>query len=181
MRKAIVPDAHLFEASMRDVKPLKAKRRARAVPKPAPVVAAPVAEKPILYTAKAPRGLPPSPKPAAAPKPQAPGLDGSTERKLTRGLLEIDATIDLHGMTQAQAHSTLDRFIGRHVNQASRVLLVVTGKGKVGAQGEGGVLKRQMPEWLMAGPYASRILRIVTAARGHGGGGAFYVLLRRKR
>lgn len=177
MRKAIVPDAHLFEASMRDVKPLKAKRRARAVPKPAPVVAAPVAEKPILYTAKAPRGLPPVSKPAAAPKPQAPGLDGSTERKLTRGLLEIDATIDLHGMTQAQAHSTLDRFIGRHVNQASRVLLVVTGKGK----GGDGVLKRQMPEWLMAGPHASRILRIVTAARGHGGGGAFYVLLRRKR
>ena len=176
MRKAIVPDAHLFEASMRDVKPLKVKRRARAVPKPALAVA-PVVEKPILYTARSPRGLPLSPKPAAAPKPQAPGLDGSTERKLTRGLLEIDASIDLHGMTQAQAHSTLDRFVGRHVNQASRVLLVVTGKGK----GGDGVLKRQMPEWLMAGPYASRILRIVTAARGHGGGGAFYVLLRRKR
>ncbi|MBL8654450.1 MAG: Smr/MutS family protein [Alphaproteobacteria bacterium] len=176
MRKAIVPDAHLFEASMRDVKPLKAKRRARAVPKPAQVIT-PVVEKPIIYTAKSPRGLPPSPKPAAAPKPQAPGLDGSTERKLTRGLLEIDASIDLHGMTQAQAHTTLDRFVGRHVNQASRVLLVVTGKGK----GGDGVLKRLMPEWLMAGPYASRILRIVTAARGHGGGGAFYVLLRRKR
>jgi DNA-nicking Smr family endonuclease len=173
MRKAIVPDAHLFEASMRDVKPLKGKRRARAVPKPAPAVV----EKPIVYTARSPRGLPPSPKPAAASKPQVPGLDGSTERKLTRGLLEIDATIDLHGMTQAQAHTTLDRFVGRHVNQASRVLLVVTGKGK----GGDGVLKRQMPEWLMAGPYASRILRIVTAARGHGGGGAFYVLLRRKR
>ncbi len=176
MRKAIVPDAHLFEASMRDVKPLKAKRRARAVPKPAQVIT-PVVEKPIIYTAKSPRGLPPSPKPAAAPKPQAPGLDGSTERKLTRGLLEIDASIDLHGMTQVQAHTTLDRFVGRHVNQASRVLLVVTGKGK----GGDGVLKRLMPEWLMAGPYASRILRIVTAARGHGGGGAFYVLLRRKR
>jgi DNA-nicking Smr family endonuclease len=176
MRKAIVPDAHLFEASMRDVKPLKGKRRARAVPKPTPAVAA-VAEKPIVYTARSPRGLPPAPKAAAASKPQAPGLDGSTERKLTRGLLEIDATIDLHGMTQAQAHTTLDRFVGRHVNQASRVLLVVTGKGK----GGDGVLKRQMPEWLMAGPYASRILRIVTAARGHGGAGAFYVLLRRKR
>jgi len=176
MRKAIVPDAHLFEASMRDVKPLKGKRRARAVPKPAPA-SAPVVEKPIIYTAKSPRGLPPAPKPVAAPKPQVPGLDGSTERKLTRGLLEIDATIDLHGMTQAQAHTTLDRFVGRHVNQASRVLLVVTGKGK----GGDGVLKRQMPEWLMAGPYAARILRIVTAARGHGGGGAFYVLLRRKR
>lgn len=165
MRKAIVPDAHLFEETLRDVAPLKGrKRRAKPVAAPAPAAferAAPIAR--------------PIAKPAA--KPQAPQLDGSTERKLTRGLLTIDATLDLHGMTQTQAHAALDRFVGRQLGTPARVLLIVTGKGKGGE----GALKRLMPEWLMAGPYAARILRIASAARSHGGGGAFYVMLRRKR
>ena len=170
MPKTIVPDAHLFEASLRDVVPLKGrKRRAKPAPPQASVeppapIARPVAVRPSV--AKPP-----------PPKPQKPGLDGSTERKLTRGLLAIDATLDLHGMTQTQAHSALDRFVGRQIGTASRVLLIVTGKGK----GGDGVLKRLMPEWLMAGPYAARILKIASAARFHGGGGAFYVMLKRKR
>lgn len=172
MRRAIVPDAHLFEATMRDVKPLKGrKRRAKAE---APAASAPPVER-VAPVARAPAPAKPAAKPAA--KPQPPGLDGGTERKLTRGLLPIDATLDLHGMIQTQAHAALDRFVARQLGTAARVLLIVTGKGK----GGDGVLKRLMPEWLMAGPYASRILRIVSAARGHGGGGAFYVLLKRKR
>lgn len=165
MRRAIVPDAHLFEETLRDVVPLKGrKRRAKPVPAPAPV--------PVERSAPVARQVA---KPMA--KPQPPTLDGSTERKLTRGLLAIDATLDLHGMTQVQAHAALDRFVGRQIGTASRVLLIVTGKGKDGA----GALKRLMPEWLMAGPYASRVLKIASAARNHGGGGAFYVMLKRKR
>ena len=167
MRRAIVPDAHLFEASLRDVQPLKGrKRRAKPAEPPAPAPSPPERKTPVA------RALP---KPVA--KPQAPQLDGSTERKLTRGLLAIDATLDLHGMTQAQAHAALDRFVCRQIGTAARVLLIVTGKGKGGE----GALKRLMPEWLLAGPHASRILKIASAARNHGGGGAFYVLLRRKR
>jgi DNA-nicking Smr family endonuclease len=169
MRKAIVPDAHLFEASLRDVAPLKGRKR-RAKPAPPPV--------PVEQSAPLARPTPVKPsvaKPVA--KPQPPQLDGSTERKLTRGLLAIDATLDLHGMTQSQAHAALDRFVGRQIGTASRVLLIVTGKGKGGE----GALKRLMPEWLMAGPYAARILKIASAARTHGGGGAFYVMLKRKR
>jgi DNA-nicking Smr family endonuclease len=166
MRRAIVPDAHLFEASLRDVTPLKGrKRRAPVEPPSVP----PRVERAV------PIPRPPVAKPAA--KPQAPQLDGATERKLTRGLLDIDATLDLHGMTQAQAHASLDRFVARQLGTAARVLLIVTGKGRAGD----GVLKRLMSEWLMAGPHASRILKIASAARGHGGGGAFYVMLRRKR
>jgi DNA-nicking Smr family endonuclease len=164
MRKAIVPDAHLFEASLRDVVPLKGRKRRSKSEAPPPVREerpAPVARQAV--------------KPIA--KPQAPQLDGSTERKLNRGLLAIDATLDLHGMTQTQAHTALDRFVARQIGTPARVLLIVTGKGK----GGDGVLKRLMPEWLMAGPYASRILKIASAARNHGGGGAFYVMLRRKR
>jgi DNA-nicking Smr family endonuclease len=166
MRKAIVPDAHLFEATMRDVKPLKGRKRRAKTEAPPPAVP------PVERAAPVSRSMA---KPVA--KPQPPQLDGSTERKLTRGLLAIDASLDLHGMTQTQAHNALDRFVARQVGTSSRVLLIVTGKGK----GGDGVLKRLMPEWLMAGPYASRILRIASAARNHGGGGAFYVMLRRKR
>lgn len=167
MRKAIVPDAELFERTLRDVVPLKGrKRRAKPAEPPAPASPPPERKAPVARVL---------PKPAA--KPQAPQLDGSTERKLTRGLLPIDATLDLHGMTQAQAHAALDRFVGRQIGTAARVLLIVTGKGKGGE----GALKRLMPEWLLAGPYASRILKIASAARNHGGGGAYYVMLRRKR
>jgi DNA-nicking Smr family endonuclease len=167
MRRAIVPDADLFERTLLDVVPLKGrKRRAKLAEAPAPAPA------PIECQAPVARARP---KPAA--KPQPPALDGSTTRKLTRGLLPIDATLDLHGMTQSQAHAALDRFVGRQLGTSARVLLIVTGKGKGGE----GTLKRLMPEWLMAGPYASRILKIASAARNHGGGGAFYVMLRRKR
>jgi DNA-nicking Smr family endonuclease len=170
MRKAIVPDAHLFEASLRDVAPLKGrKRRAKPAPPLVPVEqSAPLAR---------PTTIKPSVAKSQPAKPQPPQLDGSTERKLTRGLLAIDATLDLHGMTQSQAHAALDRFVGRQIGTASRVLLIVTGKGKGGE----GALKRLMPEWLMAGPHAARILKIASAARTHGGGGAFYVMLKRKR
>jgi DNA-nicking Smr family endonuclease len=168
MRRAIVPDAHLFEASLRDVKPLKRRKAPRKIEAPPPVA-------PVAHVERAAPVVRPAPKPAE--KPQAPQLDGSTTRKLARGLLPIDATLDLHGLTQAQAHAALDRFVGRQIATPARVLLIVTGKGKGGE----GALKRLMPEWLMAGPHASRILKIASAARLHGGGGAFYVMLRRKR
>ena len=83
----------------------------------------------------------------------------------------------MHGLTQQRAHAALDRFMAEAVSAGLRMLLVVTGKGK---QGEG-VLRRQVPEWLRGGPFASRILRLANARLPHGGEGALYVLLRRNR
>lgn len=173
-RAPLVPDAHLFELAMRDVTPLK-RRRARARPAPvhvAHVVAAPPAvPRPVPAPA-----APPPPRPSARATAE-PGLDRNTAKRFARGEMPIDAAIDLHGMTQARAHEALDRFVAAALKGGARVLLVVTGKGRLGE----GILRRHVPEWLKAGPYASRILRLAPARPPHGGEGAFYVLLRRAR
>jgi DNA-nicking Smr family endonuclease len=163
-----VPDIHLFEAAMRDVVPLRKTKKPKSVPKPA-VPTPRIVEVPVLFSMP----LPKTPIRSAA----LPGLDRNTARKFERGELPIDRAIDLHGLTQQRAHEALDRFMGEAVKAGLRMLLVVTGKGK---QGEG-VLRRQVPEWLRGGPYASRILRLANARLPHGGDGALYVLLRRNR
>lgn len=125
------------------------------------------------------------PLPVVAPPPRAPsrkapelGLDKNTARRFERGELAIDSAIDLHhGLTQARAHEQLDIFVGNAVKAGARVLLIVTGKGRLGE----GVLRRQVPEWLKLGPHASQILRLAPARIQHGGEGAYYLLLRRAR
>ena len=89
----------------------------------------------------------------------------------------IERRIDLHGTTQDDAHAALDRFIRLCWKDGRRMLLVITGKGSGGE----GVLRRGVPRWLAAGEHAARILKVETAQARHGGGGAFYVLLRRQR
>jgi DNA-nicking Smr family endonuclease len=163
-----VPDIHLFEAAMRDVVPLRKTKKPKSVVKQA-VPTPRIVEVPMLFSM-------PSPK-MPARSAALPGLDRNTARKFERGELPIDRAIDLHGLTQQRAHEALDRFMGEAVKAGLRMLLVVTGKGK---QGEG-VLRRQVPEWLRGGPYASRILRLANARLPHGGDGALYVLLRRNR
>lgn len=167
-------DAKLFHAAMRDVKPLP-KRRARPAP------AEPAAPQPRndpgtrAVKAAAPNRMP-TPVPAAKPNP---GLDRRTAERLRKGEIPIERRIDLHGMTQDDAHAALDRFIRQAWSGGKRMLLVITGKGSITAGG--GVLRRHVPRWLAAGEHSPRVLRIETAQSRHGGGGAFYVLLRRRR
>jgi hypothetical protein len=134
---------------------------------------------------------PPAEIPAAKPCEPAPpqavispvvkpgGVDGATLTRIKRGRIEIDARIDLHGMDQRAAFATLLGFVDTASRGGRRALLVITGKGPA-AHG-GGILRRNVPGWLMASPLASRILAIEPAHLRHGGEGAFYVLLRRKR
>jgi DNA-nicking Smr family endonuclease len=169
-------DGDLFAAVFRDVKPL---RRSKIAPH---ALAAPAARAEPRAVSPRRADTPHRPAaiaPAAPPPAPNPGIDRRTAERLRKGVLEIDRTLDLHGMTEAAAHTALDRFVRQAWRDQARVLLVITGKGSVGAGG--GVLRRNLPRWLAAGENAAHVLRIESAQPRHGGAGAFYVLLRRRR
>jgi DNA-nicking Smr family endonuclease len=112
----------------------------------------------------------------------------TAHRRMIRGKMKPEARIDLHGMTLSQAHPALvDFVIGAHARDL-RLLLVITGKGRGGDREDDGpipirrgVLKQQVPGWLTAPPLGALVLEIREAHPRHGGGGAFYVYLRRSR
>jgi DNA-nicking Smr family endonuclease len=112
-------------------------------------------------------------------------LDRRGLSRLARGVTQIEARLDLHGMTQAAAHEALGRFVERCFRAGLKTLLVITGKGSRAEDEpvwhEGGVLRRSVPLWLAEPPLAARILALAPAQPRHGGGGALYVLLRRAR
>ncbi len=114
--------------------------------------------------------------------PLAP-LDRRLKRRLSSGRADVDDVIDLHGLTQAQAHQALESFLWRAAGSGAKIVLVVTGKGNpqsdAGA-GERGVLRRYAPQWLRASSLRSIVLSVEEAARPHGGSGALYVRLRRR-
>ena len=109
----------------------------------------------------------------------APGLDKRSARKLKRGLREIEARLDLHGLHQDEANRVLTSFIARSYKAGKRCVLVITGKGQV-SEG-GGVLRKNVPRWLNQAPNRMRILSFTHATPADGGTGALYVLLKRQR
>ncbi|WP_415012065.1 Smr/MutS family protein [Amaricoccus sp.] len=105
--------------------------------------------------------------------------------KLRRGRLEPEERLDLHGMTLERAHSALTGFVlGAHVRDL-RLVLVITGKGRGDESGmtphRHGILRHSVPHWLSAPPLVGCVLDVVPAHQRHGGGGAYYVYLRRRR
>jgi DNA-nicking Smr family endonuclease len=169
----------LWDTVTRAVAPLR-KRKAKKHEESAAVAA--VAAAPLL--AKPARAA--KVAPAAAPRTQAPPLAPLGRRmrsKLARGSEPIDDRIDLHGMTQADAHAALAHFLRRAQARGARVVLVITGKGARGgdAFSERGILKRQVPHWLESAALRPMVIGFEGAGLGHGGAGALYVRLRRDR
>jgi DNA-nicking Smr family endonuclease len=114
----------------------------------------------------------------AALDPQRPiGIDRRSWLRLKRGQVTIEQTVDLHGLTQEQAHARLGRFLAEAQQSGLRCLLVVTGKGLA----HGGVLRHMVPRWLNEGPNRERVVAFAPAQPKHGGAGALYLLIRRKR
>lgn len=176
-RRAVTPDeARIWRSVVRDVAPLPGRVAAPAETEPPEPARDPVA------VAPAPRPAPPAvaPPPAALPALQhgrSPGVDKRTAERLSKGEMAIDAVLDLHGLTQDTAHSQLVGFVGRAYKSGRRCLLVITGKGRDG----GGVLRGQVPRWLNQPGLRERILSFSYARPQHGGEGALYVLVRRRR
>jgi DNA-nicking Smr family endonuclease len=106
------------------------------------------------------------------------GIDRANAERLKRGLHKIEARLDLHGMTQAEAHGALIAFIAASRAVGRRCVLVITGRG-LGQSGPG-VLKSSVPRWLEEPELRRHILAIAPAQAQHGGPGATYLLLRRR-
>jgi DNA-nicking Smr family endonuclease len=169
MRAVKGEERALWRETVRGVKPL----RPRSHEKESEEQPAPHREtKPRRASApaeKAPRAAPA--KSGAAKAIAAP--DRRTATRLKRGALPIEARLDLHGMTQAEAHDALTRFLARAQKHGSRAVLVITGKS--------GVLHGAVPRWLHEAGNRERIFAISRAHAQHGGEGALYLMLRRKR
>ena len=138
-------------------------------------------------TAPAPAASPTHPKhlkkteKPAAPPALAP-MSRREKSRLSRGRQEIDARIDLHGMTQARAHRALLAFLQRAHADGATFVLVITGKGRIGGEErEQGVLRRQVPHWLALPEFRTIVVGYEQAHIGHGGEGALYVRVRRAR
>jgi DNA-nicking Smr family endonuclease len=103
-------------------------------------------------------------------------LDRRTWLKVRRGLYPIDARLDLHGLTQDQAHDRLAAFLRGAHTRGDRCVLVITGRGAR----TGGTLRTMTPRWLDEAPLRPLVLAFAEARLEHGGEGALYVLLRRR-
>jgi len=128
----------------------------------------------------------PPPRKSAASGPS--GVNGGTRDRLRRGLMEPDARLDLHGMSEAVAHRTLHVFLHAAHTRGLRLVLVVTGKGNPrNAEGAPwtmsphGVLKQMVPRWLNQPGPAALIAHVQADHVRHGGDGALYVYLRKVR
>lgn len=196
-RRGLSPeDQELWGRVVQTARPLKSDPKPVFMPDPAPVV--PEAKPRFRTTPETARGsfrpTPSRPPPGhdlAHPLSEALAqvpvrMDKRKFQRLSRGKLDPEARIDLHGMTLAQAHGVLNGFILRAQAQGLRLVLVITGKGKtVGDDGpiprRQGALKHDVPQWLRMAPLHGVVLEIREAHARHGGGGAYYVYLRRSR
>jgi len=189
-------DAELFHAVMTDAVPLDPETRRRYVAESGAAakksVSEPAVAKPKRTTVRKPIVPATSPSGPAAKKSPAPAktFDRVTLRQVKQRKIEIDGRLDLHGMTQAQAHSRLRGFIENSARTGKRCVLVITGKGapegerpdglKVGGVGRG-ILRQMTPNWLAEAGISQYIVDYQAALPRDGGSGALYVRLRRPK
>ena len=177
MRRLNPEERALWEKVVASVKPL---HRAGPAPAEAPPAApaAPIA-----------RRAAPAPKAKALPRQETtrpgPGitLDAGWDRRLSRGLVQPEATVDLHGHNLATAYDLLDRRLDRAIASGVRLLLLVTGKPPTDDRRPvgRGAIRAAVGDWLAASRHAGDIAAVRGAHPRHGGSGALYIVLRRKR
>lgn len=117
--------------------------------------------------------------------PEKAGLDGHWDRRLNKGVVQPDVTIDLHGYTLSSAHGRLDSALELSVAAGHRAILLITGKARTDEErrreGGRGAIRAAISDWLAASRHASHIAAVRRAHPRHGGAGALYIILRRRR
>jgi len=165
----------LWNGVTRSIVPL----RKRLAAEPDIAALAPATPSAKSRTRRAPAVVVEKPAPKSAVPPLTP-LTRKTKQRIARGTHAIDGRLDLHGMTQNEAHGALLSFLQRRQARGAKVVLIITGKGN-GEGGGRGVLKRMVPLWLGLPELRGLVIGFEPAAIGHGGEGALYVSLRRPR
>lgn len=182
-RRLSPDEAALWAKVMATVRPI-APRPVR-VPQLAPVPApspAPSVRKPAGRVPPLP--APPSPRAATRPMAQDATLDGGWDRRLGRGAVAPDATVDLHGHSLSSAHGLLDAALDRAIARGDRVVLLITGKPprpESERPHARGAIRAAVHDWLHASRHADAIAAVRGAHPRHGGTGALYIVLRRTR
>jgi DNA-nicking Smr family endonuclease len=138
------------------------------------------AAKPVRAAARAATPITAATAPIAPPPAQLTPLGRRMRARVARGKQAIDARLDLHGLTQSEAHAALAHFLRAATARGARLVLVITGKGRRG-DGETGVLRRQVPHWLGLAEFRAYVIGFEDAHIAHGGEGALYVRLRKGR
>jgi DNA-nicking Smr family endonuclease len=174
MRRLTPDDIGLWRRAMHDVAPLPGRNISVAMERRHPAGNAGETSAPPTRPA-APPPHPVTPAQPAPPLDRLAGIDRANAERLRRGQRPIEARLDLHGLTQAEAHQALARFVSSSRAAGRRCVLVITGHGRF----SGGVLKQAVPRWLNEAGLRQHLLAIAPAQPQHGGSGALYVLLRR--
>lgn len=174
-------DRILWETVARTAKPLTGRHRKKTEPDDLDLWEQEVAPKssvPAPKRIKEPEGSISPKQPALKPKePLIYPLDRPTHRKIAKGRLDIEARIDLHGLTQREAHELLYGFLANAHGRGLRHVLIITGKGR--STGGEGILKQAVPHWFSTPIFRLLVGAYEDAAHHHGGLGALYVRLRR--
>jgi len=166
----------LWESVAKQIKPLRKKARSPKISSPAAIEERSIATRPASTSLPA---AAPAKRPGPSKPPPLAPLGRRERSRLSRGLKDIEARLDLHGMTQSRAHRALQSFLQRASSDGLTFVLVITGKGA--ADSGRGVLRRQVPEWLSLPEFRTLVAGFEQAHIGHGGEGALYVRVRRAR
>ena len=165
----------LWRRAVRDVAPVRGPRRSTQIVNDAPPTPDPAGR-------SSPKN--PAPRRAGAEAKYRHFVFGGGDPRLDRAAasrrIEIERTLDLHGMTQVEAHRALLRFMASAADDGARLVLVVTGKGRATAPDARGVLRTRFLDWIEEPPLSGEIARVAPAKQKDGGAGAFYVFLKRK-
>lgn len=185
-----LPDSNLWHEVAKSITPL-AKKRGKSK-KPTEFV---LSARATTFSTPGPGILSPppaAPRPTRSIPPPLADFDRRTSQKMLRGQADIDARIDLHGLGLEMARIHLLDFLSNRRARGSRLVLVITGKGaspfsghtlhghsQFDAPEREGKLRRALPRWLEEASFRSHVIGFQPAHPRHGGGGAFYVKLRK--
>ena len=172
MRRLSAEEAALWRRVVESVRPFEGKT-------PPPAIAGP----PEAAKEARPAAKPQPPKPAKAPAKAQPGttLDGTGDRRLSRGLVAPDAIVDLHGHNLDTAWALLDRRLEQSIALGDRLFLLITGKPPSEKVAKRGAIRAAVDDWLHVSRHVGAIAAVRAAHPRHGGAGALYIVLRRGR